>query len=112
MSAAAPELSSAPPKPKRQKFGKIGFEPLTDDARTKLAGTEGALVPAGFEGAAGLALQPGDAVVEAAHRKVKTVEELEARLDELRRMGRTEALLTVEKPGGSIAFASLPLDGE
>ena len=112
LETAVPEVMSAPPKPKRQKYGKISFEPLTDEARSQFADAEGAVV-AGKSGAAGgEALQPGDIVVEAAHRKVKSVEELEARLDELRRMGRAEALLTVEKPGGRIGFASLPLDGE
>ncbi len=32
-----PELSSAPPKPKRQKFGKIGFEAPAGDGRMQLA---------------------------------------------------------------------------
>ncbi len=112
LETAVPEVMSAPAKPKRQKYGKISFEPLTDEARGQFADAEGAVV-AGKSGAAGgEALRPGDIVVEAAHRKVKSVEELEARLDELRRMGRAEALLTVEKPGGGIGFASLPLDDE
>jgi serine protease Do len=112
LETALPEASSAPAKPKRQKFGKISFEPLTDDARIQLADAEGALVAGDSRLASGAALQPGDAVVEAAHQKVKTVEELETRLGELRRLGRTEALLTVQKPGGSITFASLPLADE
>jgi serine protease Do len=115
--AAPPELSSAPqPRTKRQKVGKIGFAPLTDDLRQRFAiaaEVEGAAVTGGpFELAAGQTLQPGDVVVEAAQQKVRTVAELEARLAELRRMDRTEALLTVENPGGSVRFASLPLGGE
>ncbi len=113
--AATPELSSAPPRPKRQKFGKMSFEPLTDDARTQFvagADAEGAVAAAELGVTAGKPLKPGDVVVEAGHQKVRTVEELETRLDELRRTGRTEALLTVEKPSGAIVFASLPLRGE
>ncbi len=115
LDAAAPELSSAPPRTKRQKFGKISFEPLTDEARAQFAGgagAEGAVAAGDLGVAAGKSLMPGDVVVEAAHRKVRTVEELETRLDELRRMGRTEALLTVEKPSGAIVFASLALGEE
>ncbi len=108
LESATHELSSAP-KIKRQKLGKISFEPLSDEMRAQFADAEGAVVAGASEVAMDAALQPGDIVVEAAHRKVRSVEELEARLDELRRMGRTEALLTVEKPGGTIAFAVLPL---
>ena len=109
LESATHELSAAPPKTKRQKLGKISFAPLTDETRGAFADAEGAVVAGISDAAAGGGLRPGDVVVEAAHRKVRSVEELEARLDELRRMGRTEALLTVEKPGGTIAFASLPL---
>ena len=112
LETAAPEVFGTPAKPKRQKYGKIGFEPMTDEARGQFADAEGVIVAGNFAAAAAGALQPGDIVVEAAHRKVKSVEELEARLDELRRLGRADALLTVEKPGGVIAFASLPLDDE
>ena len=48
---AVPEVMSAPPKPKRQKYGKISFEPLTDEARGEFADAEGAVV-AGKSGAA------------------------------------------------------------
>jgi len=115
LETAAPELTSAPqPRTKRQKVGKISFEALNDSIRGRFAGdTEGAAVaggPGGF--AADQPLQPGDVVTGAAHQKVRTVEELETRLDELRHMGRTEALLTVEKPSGAVVFASLPLGDE
>ncbi len=102
-------LSRAPAKSRRRKVGKISFEPLSDEMRAQFPDAEGAVV-SGFSGAAAdAALQPGDIVVEAAHQKVRSVEELEARLGELRRLGRTRALLTVEKPGGAITFAAMPL---
>jgi serine protease Do len=99
----APELTGTPQiRSKRPKVGKISFEPVTD--------AEGVAVAQGsLETAAGLPLEPGDLIVEAAHQKVRTVEELDARLYELKRLQRTEALLTVEKPGGSLHFARLPL---
>ncbi|MFY9641839.1 MAG: trypsin-like peptidase domain-containing protein [Rhodomicrobium sp.] len=111
LDAASPEVSSAPPRSKHQKYGKISFEPLADDARPQIAAGTGAL-GAVASAAAAKSLMPGDVVAEAAHQKVRTVEELETRLDELRRMGRTEALLTVEKPSGAILFAPLALREE
>ena len=39
----APEASGAPAKQKRQKVGKIGYEPLTDAGRAQLADAKGAL---------------------------------------------------------------------
>jgi hypothetical protein len=74
---------------------------------------EGVAVAQGLlETAAGSPLEPGDLIVEAAQQRVRTVEELEARLLELKRLQRTEALLTFEKPDGSIHFALLPLSEE
>jgi serine protease Do len=109
--ATAPALSSAPSRPKRQKFGKMSFEPLANDPQTR-ADAEGVVIAGDSRIAAGKAFEPGDVVVEAAQQKVRTVEELENRLGELRRIGRTEALLTIEKPSGAIVFASLPLGDE
>jgi len=54
-------------------------------------------------------LEPGDVVTEAAHQTVRNAQELEARLSELKRMGRTEAILTVQKVSGAVEFASLRL---
>ncbi len=109
-------VTAPPPKPRRQKAGKISFGTLSESLRQRFAvapGIEGAVV---MEGpvilAAGEVLEPGDAVLEAAHQKVRTAEELEARLAELRRMAKDEVLLTVAKPDGSIRFASLPLGNE
>src|SRR5262249_46475323 len=89
-----PELMVTPPiRSKRPKIGKIRIDPGTD--------AEGVAVAKGsLETAIGSALEPGDLIVEAAHQKVRTVEELEARLYELKQLQRTEALLTFEKPGG------------
>ena len=115
--AAAPEAINAPEsRSKRQKVGKIGFAPLTEGARKLFSvadGIEGAAVSIGCPGlAGGPSLQPGDVVVEAAQQRIRTLDELQARLDELRRLSRTEALLTVKRPDGSIHFASLPLARE
>jgi serine protease Do len=115
--AASPELTSAPqPRSKRQKFGKISFESLTDGLRERYGlapESEGAAVTDGvIPMSFGQALEPGDIVVEAAHRPVRNAAELETRLAELKAIGRVEALVTLQKRNGSIEFASLPLDSE
>jgi serine protease Do len=115
--ATTPELTSAPqPRSKRQKFGKISFESLSDPVRERFAlpaDAEGAVVAEGvlpvFDGKS---LEQGDIVVEAAHKSVRSAGDLEERLAALLQIQRTEALLTVQKPDGSIQFVSLPLAAE
>lgn len=97
------------PRAKRQKIGKIGLAPTGESARQYFLAGAQEVVAFEAPGMANVAIEPVDIVAEAAHQKVRTVEELKTRLDELRRMGRTEALLTVEKPSGAVFFASLPL---
>jgi serine protease Do len=102
----APELTGTPTiRPKRPKIGKISLEPAGDDEGVTVA-------QAPVETVAGSRLEPGDLIVEAAQQRVRTVEELETRLVELKRLQRTEALVTFEKPDGSIRFARLPLGEE
>jgi serine protease Do len=114
---AGSRLTTAPQtRQKRQKMGKISFQALSDDLRECFSvapDVEGAAVMGGSpqlltEGM----FQPGDVVVEAAHQRVRGVEELENRLSELRRMSRTEALLTIRSASGELRFASYPLGDE
>lgn len=71
---------------------------------------EGAVVAgAPAQPASDSSLKPGDVVIEAAHQRVRSLEELEARLAELRRMSKPEALLTVQDRDGGVRFASLQL---
>ncbi len=104
------------PKARRQKFGKMSFEPLSDENRQlfELASdAEGALVAAApSQAASDERLQPGDLVVEAAHRPIRSLDDLEERVSELRRLGRSEVLLTVQDRVGGLRFAALPLDAE
>lgn len=105
--------SVAPQGHSRRKVGKTSFEPLSEELRNKLsisADAEGAVVTGeALELTGEEALQPGDLVIEAAHQKVRTPSDLEARLSELRQMSRQDVLLTVQGSDGSIRFASLPL---
>jgi serine protease Do len=101
----------------RQKFGKTSFEPLSDENRARYAmapDDEGVLVASAPapQFASNDQLKPGDLIVEAAHRRVRSLDELEERLCEVRRMDRAEVLLTIQDRDGGLRFASLPLDDE
>jgi serine protease Do len=112
--SVAPDAPHA--KARRHKFGKMSFEPLSDDTRRFFAhasDAEGAVVSSTPQSLAAMAqLQPGDLVVEAAHQRVRSVEELEERVAELRRAERAEVLLTLQDRDGGVRFVSLPLDDE
>jgi serine protease Do len=114
---SVPRLTVSPPtRAKRQKFGKISFETLSNETRERFsiaADTEGAIVTASpLSLSAGGVLNPGDVIVEAAHQRVRNLEELDARLSEVRGMSRTETLLTVQGPDGALRFATLQLGNE
>ena len=105
-----PVASSPHGKPRRHK---ISFQSLSDENREQfsLAGdAEGAVVAgAQAQEITNGSLKPGDLIIEAAHQRVRSLEDLENRLAELQRMPRSEALLTIQDRDGGIRFASLPL---
>jgi serine protease Do len=109
-------LGGSHAREKRHKIGKTSFEPLTDENRERFsltADAEGAVVTGvPVQMAANDELRPGDVVIEVAHQRVRSLEELEARLAELRLTSRTEALLTVQDPDGGVRFASIQLGDE
>ncbi|MBT3070333.1 trypsin-like peptidase domain-containing protein [Rhodomicrobium sp. Az07] len=112
--SGAPQPSQQ--KAKRQKLGKIGFEPLSDDVRARLghsADAEGVVVSADASRSVAQGnLNPGDIVIEAAHAPVRTGDELDRRLEELRALSRREATLTVRDASGAIRFETVSLDKE
>jgi serine protease Do len=55
-------------------------------------------------------LNPGDIVIEAAHAPVRTADDLEQRLTELRALSRSEATITVRDASGAIRFESVSLE--
>ena len=111
---AAPELPAA--QNARARRHKTSFAPLSDENRERFSlapDAEGALVEqAPVQEAAASDLQAGDLIVEVAHQRVRSVDELEARLGELRRLSKTEALLTVQDRDGGVRFVSLQLDDD
>lgn len=102
----------APPPHARAKRHKISFETLSDESREVFSlsqDAEGALVAAQTADAADAALTPGDLIFEAGHQRVRTAEELESRLNELKRLSRSVALLTVQDRNGGVRYVQLPL---
>jgi serine protease Do len=112
----AARISVGPqPRPRRQRFGKISFEAPSGEIRLRFSlasDAEGAVVtgsplPVALDG-----LEPGDVVVEAAHRRVRNPGELDVRIAELRSMQRSEAVFTVARADGSLHFATLQLSDD
>ena len=105
-----PEASSPHGKPKRHK---ISFHSLSNENREQFSlasDAEGAIVTgAQTQDVSNGELKPGDLIIEAAHQRVRSLEDLENRLAELQRMSRSEVLLTIQDRDGGIRFASLSL---
>jgi serine protease Do len=105
-----PAIPSPHGKPKRHK---ISFQSLSEENREQfsIAGdAEGAIVTgAQAQEVTNGQLRPGDLIVEAAHHRVRGLEDLQERLAELRSLSRPEALLTIQDREGGVRFAWLPL---
>ncbi len=105
-----PAIPSPHGKPKRHK---ISFQSLSEENREQFSlarDAEGAIVTgAQAQEVTNGQLRPGDLIVEAAHHRVRSLEDLEERLAELRSLSRTEALLTIQDRDCGVRFASLPL---
>ena len=108
-----PRPPAAPPPHGKSKRHKISFQSLSNENREQFAlsaDTEGVVVTtAQVHDVTNGQLKPGDLIIEAAHQRVRSPEDLEERLAELQRMSRSEALLTIQDRDGGIRFASLPL---
>ncbi|WP_127076206.1 trypsin-like peptidase domain-containing protein [Rhodomicrobium lacus] len=107
-------LPPAQQKAKRQRLGKISFESLSEDSRSRLglsADAEGAVVSADESRIVAHGnLNPGELVVEAAHAPIRSADDLDQRLNELRALARREATLTVKDASGSIRFETVSLE--
>ena len=92
---------------------KMSFQSLSEENRERFSfagDAEGAVVTgAQAQEITSGQLRPGDLIIEAAHKRVRSLEDLEERLAELRTMSRSEALLTIQDRDGGVRFASLPL---
>jgi serine protease Do len=54
-------------------------------------------------------LSPGDVIVEVAQQAVVSADDCQAKIDKLKRDGRSSALLLVANPAGDLRFIALPL---
>ena len=94
----------------------MSFQSLSEENRDRFSlvgDAEGAVVTgAQAQEVTSGQLRPGDLVVEAAHKRVRSLEDLEERLAELQRMSRSEALLTIQDRDGGVRFASFPLSDD
>jgi len=106
-------VSSPHSKPRHHK---MSFQSLSEENRDRFSlvgDAEGAVVTgAQAQEVTSGQLRPGDLVVEAAHKRVRSLEDLEERLAELQRMSRSEALLTIQDRDGGVRFASFPLSDD
>jgi serine protease Do len=112
--AQKPELPGAPEKPKRQSMKGLSLAPLSPETRADFSlapDLEGVVVTDVQDGAPGSdGLEPGDVIVEAAHQKIRSMDEFDQRIASLRAMSRDTALLTVTKRDGPISFVPVELN--
>jgi serine protease Do len=115
--AATPTAEAEQPvAPSKMDALGLTLKPLDDALREELGmaeGTEGLAVVAVDETSEAheKGLRPGDVITEAGQSPIKTVEDLEARVDEARDEGRKSLLLLVRR-GGDPRFVALGLADE
>ena len=99
----------------KQKLRGVELQSLSDETRKRYAlggDVEGVVVTdVSPDVSAQQGLKPGDVVVEAAHRKVRGVEELDERIETLRQSSRSQVLLTIDR-GGSFDFVLADLSDD
>lgn len=111
-SAQTPQ-SSIPDLPQKKPMKGIIISPLTDELREVYSldpSLEGVVVTAVDRAGAAFGVAPGDVIVEAAHQKVRTLDEFESRVASLKSQERRSALLTVAKHAGAITFVDVELE--
>ena len=111
--AASIPASANPKAPVTQELLGLSLSELTDELRQQLGlepSTEGLVVTdvAQESGAFGKGIRAGDLVVEAGQQRIRTIGNLEARIEEAVQAGRKSILLLVRR-GGEPRFVALPL---
>jgi serine protease Do len=116
--AVMPEKRGAPDeqpdKPEKKSSLGLTFSTLTDELRSRFSidnQVKGVVIteidPEGP--AASVELRLGDVVMEVTHEKVTSPDELNARLDALRKMKRKSALLTLSDGQGEVSFVAISI---
>lgn len=102
-----------PDLPERKPMKGVTVAPLTDELRVTYSiapSVEGVVVTHIDRAEALPGLSAGDVILEAAHQKIRTPEDLETRLDSLKSLERKTALLTIARPPDRITFVDVELD--
>jgi serine protease Do len=112
-SGAAPEQ----PPPAKVIAGPLGLKlsDLSPDARKQFGIKDSVVgvVVTGIEpgsAAAEKRLQPGDVIVEVAQQAVKTPDDVQKRIDDLKKDGRKSALLLLANKDGDLRFVAVKID--
>jgi serine protease Do len=110
-SQPVPETEEAPVE--KEILG-LTVTPLTDEMRSELGVADGmdGLVVSGVDEmskAYEKGLRAGDVLTEASHQKLRTVDDFETRIEEVREAGRKSVLLLVRR-GGEPRFVALTID--
>jgi len=116
LAAVAPEKEQQQPEEKTvvQKALGLNLANMTDELRKryKIKDTVNGVVITGVDSnsaAAEKRLAAGDVVVEVGQKEVKTAAELQARIDDLKKDGRKNALLTVSNANGELRFVAVAI---
>jgi serine protease Do len=119
--AKSEKPEEAPPavqeKPRKKSSLGLNFAGMNDELRSRYkidrAVSGVVITEVDPEGpAADKELKEGDVVVEVTHEKVASVDELNARFEELRKLNRKNALLTLADAQGQLSFVAIALGDE
>jgi serine protease Do len=114
LAAADPKSDSAPDKSVVKKTLGLELANMSDDLRKryKIKDTVKGVVITGIDSnspAADKRLSPGDVIVEIAQEAVANADDLQAKIDKLKKDGRKSALLLVAGADGELRFVALSL---
>jgi serine protease Do len=105
-----------PEKPRKQSMLGLTLASLTDELRSRFdidSSVGGGVVITAIDpegAAADMEVHVGDVIVECTQERVKSPDELNTRLDELRKLNRKTALLLVASGQGEMNFVPFPLE--
>jgi serine protease Do len=114
LAAADPKSDSAPDKSVVKKTLGLELANMSDDLRKryKIKDTVKGVVITGIDSnspAADKRLSPGDVIVEIAQEAVANADDLQVKIDKLKKDGRKSALLLVASADGELRFVALSL---
>jgi serine protease Do len=114
LAAADPKSEGTPDKPVVKKTLGLELANMSDDLRKryKIKDTVKGVIITGVDAnsaAADKRLAPGDVIVEIAQEAVASADDLQAKIDKLKKDGRKSALLLVAGADGELRFVALSL---